>query len=319
MAVSERKVNVCFVWHSWRNKPGEVVSLKVHEHFTNPGPCLYVCSTPIGNLQDASFRLIDTLKLADIVAAEDTRHTRKLLTHFDIHPTQLVSYHQHNRASRAGDLVRWWEEGKSIALVSDAGTPGISDPGDDAVSLALEHDVPVIPVPGASAVLSALVVSGFPSQPFTFLGFLPRTRVRAIQALSPFRNIPGCLVCYEAPHRVAKVLEVLLEVMPSRKVSVAKELTKRHETILYGSIEEILDHFSMHEPRGEYVIVVGPPVSSDELTEAEGLVSEEAKMLQAVEAVYAAIEAGSSHAQAVRAVSQSTGVRRKWLYQKTLS
>lgn len=266
-----------------------------------------------------SFRLIETLKSADIVAAEDTRHTRKLLTRFDIHPAHLVSYHQHNRLSRASDFVRWWAEGKSVALVSDAGTPGISDPGDDAVSLAIEHAVPVVPVPGASALLAALVASGLPSQPFAFLGFLPRTQQRAVAFLAPFQDIPGSLVCYEAPHRMARTLEAIAQLMPTRSIAVAKELTKKHESFLYGTVTEALQYFKEHQPRGEYVIVIGPPEDVVDLDPEAALASEEEKMVQAIQWVHQAVQAGESHADAVRAVAQKAGLRRKELYQRTLT
>lgn len=254
-----------------------------------------------------------------MIAAEDTRHTRKLLSHFDIHPSLLISYHQHNRLSRAHDLLRWWGEGKSVALVSDAGTPGISDPGEDAVALAIEHDVPVIPIPGASAVLAALVASGLPSQPFTFLGFLPRGKQHVVEALAPYTNTPGAIVCYEAPHRVARTLESIAEVMPSRAVALAKELTKRHETFLYGSVQEVVQYLKDNEPRGEYVIVLGPPQAREGTADSAPPLTDDDRLEQAIQWVYGAVQGGMSHTEAVRTVAQKAGVRRKELYQRTLA
>jgi 16S rRNA (cytidine1402-2'-O)-methyltransferase len=323
--------------------------VQIRRSFTGEGPRLYVCSTPIGNLADASFRLVETLRSADVIAAEDTRHTRKLLSHYDIHPRLLVSYHEHNRRRRADDLIRWWQEGKTVALVTDAGTPGVSDPGDDAVALAIEHGVPVIPVPGASAVLAALTGSGFPVQPFTFLGFLPRGRTQALDVLRPYAGTPGALVLYEAPHRLVKTLRLLDELWPERRVVLAKELTKRHESFLTGMPGELARHLEEEPPLGEYVLVLEPArtgsgwrsplldtVSASGATASSAGASTEAgssaaagglgpggaapadPLENAIALVRQAMAEGMSHADAVRAVSRQTGVRRKELYHATL-
>ncbi|MCL6637832.1 MAG: 16S rRNA (cytidine(1402)-2'-O)-methyltransferase [Alicyclobacillus sp.] len=297
------------------------------------GARLFVCGTPIGNLADASFRLLDTLRQADVVAAEDTRHTRKLLAYYDIHPPLLVSYHEHNWRSRAGDLLRWWQEGKTVALVSDAGTPGISDPGAEAVALAVDHGVPVIPVPGPSALVTALSGCGFPAQPVVFLGFMPRSERAARAVLEPFMHVPGVLVLYEAPHRLRATLRWLAALWPQRPAVLGKELTKRHEAFLRGTLTELAAKIDEEEPRGEYVLILGPLPRGAAVTVAlDGIgevcqnedeadrVHAETEEVQraAVAQVRAAIAAGQSHAAAVREVARRTGVRRKWLYQETL-
>lgn len=283
--------------------------------FAVDGPRLYVCSTPIGNLQDVSLRLLEVLRTADVVAAEDTRQTRKLLTHFDIHPQQLVSYHEHNLRGRAVDLLRWWAEGKSVALVTDAGTPGISDPGDDAVSLAIENGVPVVPVPGPSAVLAAVVASGLPSLPFTFMGFLPRTNRDLGQALADLERALGSVVLYESPHRLTGTLEKLAERWPQRQAALAKELTKRHEGFARGTLVELAGYVKEVEPRGEYVIVLAPAAAE---TSSEG-VDKATSFADAVAAVRTTMEQGMSHSEAVQSAAVFYGVRKRELYRETLT
>ncbi|WDL99434.1 16S rRNA (cytidine(1402)-2'-O)-methyltransferase [Alicyclobacillus sp. ALC3] len=282
--------------------------------FATEGPRLYVCSTPIGNLQDVSLRLLDVLRTADVVAAEDTRQTRKLLTHFDIHPQQLVSYHEHNLRDRAPDLMRWWSEGKTIALVTDAGTPGISDPGDDAVGLAIKQGVPVVPVPGPSAVLAAIVASGLPSLPFTFVGFLPRVNRELRKVLDDLDRALGSVVLYESPHRLVGTLEKLAERWPERQAVLAKELTKRHEGFARGTLIELARYVTEVHPRGEYVIVLAAVVSQ---RGDEGVV-EATSLAQAVAAVRRAMAEGMSHSEAVQEAALSHGVRRRDLYRLTL-
>jgi 16S rRNA (cytidine1402-2'-O)-methyltransferase len=261
---------------------------------------------------------VDVLKQVDVTLAEDTRHTRKLLSHFDIHPNQLMSYHEHNQRSRQADLLKWWEEGKSVALVSDAGTPGVSDPGEDAVALAIQHGVPVIPVPGPSAVITALVGSGFPMQPFAFFGFLPRERKLMISILQHASVFPGTLVFYEAPHRLKKTLAVMCEELGDRLVCLAKELTKRHETFISGSFADVLAYVEAEEPRGEYVILLGPRQSdlSDNAQNAQE--AEEKRFEDAISRVRQLLAEGVSHREAVKKVCGETGVHRKSLYQATL-
>lgn len=216
---------------------------------------LYLVATPIGNLDDMTFRAVNTLKEVDLIAAEDTRNTRKLLTHFDI-KTKCVSHHEHNKEASAPELIRFLLEGKNIALVSDAGLPAISDPGQELVQQAIYEQINVIPVPGANAALSALIISGLSTNSFTFIGFLPREKKNAIEQLNSYINRVDSLIFYESPHRVKKTLEVLLETLGNRKIVLARELTKKHEEVIRGSIEEAISWYEEHNPLGEYCIVV---------------------------------------------------------------
>lgn len=231
-----------------------------------PG-CLYLVGTPIGNLEDMTYRAVRILQECDIIAAEDTRQTRKLLTHFEIPAKPLFSYHEHNKAASGPEIIRYIIEGKNVALVSDAGLPAISDPGSDLVSLAIETGLSVIPIPGANAALSALIVSGLPTERFTFIGFLPRERKDMVEQLQALQSAQGTLLLYESPHRVKKTLEIMQEVLGNRKVTLARELTKRFEEFLRGSISECLGWLEEHAPLGEYCIVVEPGSAEEELKE----------------------------------------------------
>ncbi|MGA8942163.1 MAG: 16S rRNA (cytidine(1402)-2'-O)-methyltransferase [Thermoactinomyces sp.] len=216
---------------------------------------LYVVGTPIGNLQDFSPRAKEILSEADLIAAEDTRHTLKLLNAFGIR-TSLISYHEHNQKAREPELIERLKDGLSIALVSDAGMPGISDPGEALVKKATDEGIPVVPVPGPNAALAALVASGLPAQPFVFLGFLPREKKERKKELERWRVVPATLIFYEAPHRLTDMLEDLLEVLGDRRVAVCRELTKKHEEWLRGNLSECLEYLKEHKGRGEFTIVI---------------------------------------------------------------
>ncbi|CAM4517938.1 16S rRNA (cytidine1402-2'-O)-methyltransferase [Paenibacillus endophyticus] len=216
---------------------------------------LYLVATPIGNLEDMTFRAIRTLKEVQLIAAEDTRQTRKLLTHFEI-PTRIVSYHEHNKRASGPELVRLLLEGQSIALVSDAGLPAISDPGADLVKEAIENDIPVIPIPGANAALSALIISGLPTDRFLFAGFPPREKKSLTKWLQEMQGQAGTLLFYESPHRISKTLVILGEVLGDRQIACIRELTKRHEEAIRGTISECIDWFEEHPPQGEFCVVV---------------------------------------------------------------
>jgi 16S rRNA (cytidine1402-2'-O)-methyltransferase len=216
---------------------------------------LYLVATPIGNLEDMTFRAIRTLREVDLIAAEDTRQTRKLLTHFEIQ-TRLVSYHEHNKKASGPELIRLLQEGSSIALVSDAGLPAISDPGADLVRDAAERGIPVVPVPGANAALSALIISGLPTERFLFAGFPPRQRKALNEWLVSIAHEQGTLMMYESPHRIEKTLAAMLEVIGDRRIVMARELTKRHEEAARGTITECMAWLDEHPPLGEYVIIV---------------------------------------------------------------
>jgi 16S rRNA (cytidine1402-2'-O)-methyltransferase len=216
---------------------------------------LFLVGTPIGNLEDMTMRAIRTLKEVDLIAAEDTRQTRKLLSHFEIH-TRLVSYHEHNKEASGPELIRLLLEGQSIAIVSDAGLPAISDPGADLVRDAVEQDIAVIPIPGANAALSALIMSGLPTDTFTFAGFPPRERKSLQKRLTELSALRSTLLFYESPHRIKKTLGEMLESIGDRRIAVIRELTKRHEEAIRGTVSECIAWFEEHQPLGEFCIVV---------------------------------------------------------------
>lgn len=216
---------------------------------------LYIVATPIGNLEDITLRALRVLKEADLIAAEDTRHTQKLLARYDIH-TLLTSYHDHNKEEKAPVLVARLLEGRSIALVSDAGTPGISDPGYFLINLAVHQKVPVVPVPGASAAIAALSVSGLPTDRFVFEGFLPGKRAARIRRIESLKDEKRTLIFYEAPHRIVPALEDLLQVLGERTAVLTRELTKVHEEVVRGSLSEVLSRVKERAIRGEFTITV---------------------------------------------------------------
>jgi 16S rRNA (cytidine1402-2'-O)-methyltransferase len=216
---------------------------------------LYLVATPIGNLEDMTMRAIRTLREADLIAAEDTRQTRKLLTHFDIR-NRLVSYHEHNKDTSGPELLRMLEEGMSIALVSDAGTPAVSDPGAELAAEAAARGIPVVPIPGANAAVSALIISGLPTSRFLFAGFPPRDRKGMQRFLDSLESEPGTLVLYESPHRVRKTLDALAERWGGRRMALVRELTKRHEEAVRGTVADVRDHVAEHPPAGECCLVI---------------------------------------------------------------
>jgi 16S rRNA (cytidine1402-2'-O)-methyltransferase len=218
---------------------------------------LYVVATPIGNLEDITYRAVRVLKEADLIACEDTRHTAKLLAHYGIDkPT--VSYHEHNEAARAEELVAKLEQGVNVAQVSDAGMPGISDPGYRVIKLAIERGVPVVPIPGASAMVAALAASGLPTDSFQFLGFLPARSGERRTMLESLREAQQTTVVYEAPHRIAETMKDIVELLGAEwPVVLARELTKVHEEFIRGSAEEVLRRVQEHELKGEITLVIG--------------------------------------------------------------
>jgi 16S rRNA (cytidine1402-2'-O)-methyltransferase len=226
-------------------------------HINLGGPALYLVATPIGNLEDITFRAVRTLKEADLIACEDTRQTQKLLTHYGI-KTRTVSYHEHNEMTKAAELVVDLEGGAKIALVTDAGMPGISDPGFRLIALAIRHHVPVIPIPGASAFLAALVASGLPTDSFRFSGFLPAKSGQRRKLLESVRESPRTQVFYEAPHRLLETLADVVDIMgPDRHIVVAREVTKMHEEFLRGRASEVLDQLKKRgEVKGEITLLI---------------------------------------------------------------
>jgi 16S rRNA (cytidine1402-2'-O)-methyltransferase len=234
-----------------------------------PGPALYVVGTPIGNLEDITLRALRTLRQVDVIACEDTRQTQKLLNHYEIH-TPTISYHEHNEMTRAAELIHRLEEGARLALVTDAGMPAVSDPGFRLISLAVRHNIPVIPIPGASAFLSALVASGLATDSFRFSGFLPAKRGERRTLLETLRNTPRTQIFYEAPHRIMETMEDVVAVLGgSRHVVIAREVTKLHEEFLRGRADEVLDRLRAHEPKGEITLLIGKMEEAQEAVEAE--------------------------------------------------
>jgi 16S rRNA (cytidine1402-2'-O)-methyltransferase len=228
------------------------------------GPSLYLVATPIGNLEDITLRALRVLKEVDLIACEDTRQTLKLLSHYGIQ-TRLVSYHEHNEMTKAAELVVDLEGGAKIALVTDAGMPGISDPGFRLIALAIRHHVPVVPIPGASAFLAALVASGLPTDSFRFSGFLPSKSGQRRKLLESIRESPRTQVFYEAPHRLLEALADVVEVLGSdRHVVVAREVTKLHEEFLRGRVTEVLDQLkSRGAVKGEITLLIAKPETQD--------------------------------------------------------
>ena len=227
-------------------------------------PALYLVATPIGNLEDITLRALRVLKEVDVIACEDTRQTQKLLNHYAI-TTRTTSYHEHNEMTKSAELVKEMQEGASVALVTDAGMPGISDPGYRLIALAIRHHVPVVPIPGASAFLAALVASGLPTDSFRFSGFLPPKRGERRTILEAIRSSPRTQVFYEAPHRIVESLEDVVEVLgSSRHVVVAREVTKIHEEFLRGRAEEVLGTLKKREMvKGEITLLIGRAEQSE--------------------------------------------------------
>jgi 16S rRNA (cytidine1402-2'-O)-methyltransferase len=220
--------------------------------------CLYIVATPIGNLEDITLRALRILKEVDVIACEDTRQTMKLLSHFDI-SKRLVSYHEHNEITRAPEIVIELEQGAKVALVSDAGTPAISDPGYRLVSLCLRHGIAVVPIPGASAFVAALAASGMPIEEFTFAGFLPARPTARRKALRTLASETRTIALYEAPHRLLDFLEDALEILGNRPAVIAREVTKAFEEFQRGHIEDLVAAVRKKPPRGEITLLIGPP------------------------------------------------------------
>lgn len=267
---------------------------------------LYVCSTPIGNLGDITLRALDILRSVDWIAAEDTRVTRKLLAHYDIH-ARLKSYHEHNRTTMGPKLIGALESGESGAVVTDAGTPGLSDPGADLVRLAVLSGVEVRALPGASALLAAVAISGIPCDRFVFEGFLPRSGTSRKQRLTELATDARAVVIYEAPHRLLATLRDLSALFGERPAAVCRELTKKFEEVRRGNLTELIRHFSDHAPRGEFVIVLGQATPAKfetrEWDESELGAHVEQRM-----------QVGMSKKEAVAAVAQELGVPRRDVY-----
>jgi len=272
---------------------------------------LYLCATPIGNLEDITFRAIRVLKEANLIAAEDTRHTRKLLNYYEIH-TATVSYHEHNKLERGPELINRLLQGQTIALVSDAGMPGISDPGTHLTQLAIEAGITVIPVPGANAALSALVASGLDTTNFTFVGFLPKTKKKRRELLEQLVKQPYTLLFYESPHRIKETLKELETAFGDRPAAACRELTKKFEEFNRSTLLGLQQHFAAVEPRGEFTLVVQGAGAGPE----PDLGSKDEVSLP--EAVALLMAKGAAKKDALRQVAVDRGISRRDVYQAVL-
>ena len=273
---------------------------------------LYLVATPIGNLEDITHRAVRLLREVNVIACEDTRHTRKLLNHYGIN-TRTISYHEHNERERAVELLKLLSEGSDVAIVSDAGTPGISDPGFQLARLALESKIQVVPVPGASALIAGLIASGLPTDEFFFGGFLPARSGARRTRLAELRSIPATLVFYEAPHRIAAALRDAHEILGEREAVVARELTKMHEEIVRGRLSELAERFSSSESaRGEMVLIIDRTTIKSELDNTAPVVS--------IAELVAALEAeGLDHRAALKKAARELGVSRDEAYRRLVA
>ncbi|MDA3732797.1 16S rRNA (cytidine(1402)-2'-O)-methyltransferase [Niameybacter massiliensis] len=270
---------------------------------------LTLCATPIGNLEDITYRVVRTLTEADFIAAEDTRHTKKLLNHFEIH-TKLISYHEHNKMEKGPELIEILKSGKNIALVTDAGTPGISDPGEDLVRLAMEAGITVTSGPGAVAGITALILSGQSTRRFVFEGFLPTDKKERKFVLESLKNETRTTIFYEAPHRLIKTLEALYEAVGDRSITVTKELTKKFEFIYKTTLSGAIDYFKEVEPKGEFVLVLeGKDIKV--LQEEDQKAWEEMSIEDHLQ-VY--LDKGQDEKSAMKQVAKDRGVSKRDIY-----
>ena len=274
---------------------------------------LYLCATPIGNLEDMTFRVINTLKSVDLIAAEDTRNSIKLLNHFEI-KVPMTSYHEYNKIEKAKVLVQKMLEGTNIALITDAGTPGISDPGEELVRQAYEAGIKVTSLPGAVACVTALTLSGLSTRRFCFEAFLPTDKKERAMVLQEMERETRTIVMYEAPHRLKKTLAELKDVFGDRRITLCKELTKKHETVFATTIAEAIAFYETQDPRGEYVLVIEGK-SHQEIVEEEQRKWEEISMEEHMD-IY--LEKGMSMKDAMKAVAKDRGISKRDVYQYLL-
>jgi 16S rRNA (cytidine1402-2'-O)-methyltransferase len=276
---------------------------------------LLVCATPIGNLQDVTLRVLEALREADVVACEDTRHTRRLLERHGIARGELVSFHEHNERQRAAELVARMQAGSSVALVSDAGTPLVSDPGHELVRASIAAGLTVEALPGPSAAVSALVAAGLPAERWRFVGFLPRGGAGSVRAaLKRLLGAPETTIAFESPRRLAGTLGLIAELDPARAVVVCRELTKLHEEVRRGSVAELAAHYAEHAPRGEIVLAIGG--AEPDADGAAGGVEARLRHERALDAVRELVQAGAKPRRAAAVVAKLTGVATNELYRE---
>ena len=271
---------------------------------------LYLCATPIGNLQDMTPRVIDTLKQVDVIAAEDTRNSRKLLSAFDIH-TPMTSYHEYNKVEKAEQLIMQMQNGKNIALITDAGTPAISDPGEVLVRMCQEAGITVTSLPGPAACITALTLSGLSTRRFCFEGFLPADKKERKEILEELKNETRTIILYEAPHHLVKTLTDLSENLGDRKITLCRELTKKFETILPTTLSATLEKYEEEDPRGEYVLVLEG--KSREEKKQETIASWESMSIEEHMALYE--KEGLDSKEAMKKVAKDRGVGKREIYE----
>ncbi len=274
---------------------------------------LYLCATPIGNLDDMTFRVINILKEVDLIAAEDTRNSIKLLNHFDIH-TPMTAYHEFNKVEKAKELVAYMLEGKSVAVITDAGTPGISDPGEELCRQARAAGIRVTSVPGACACITALTMSGLPTRRFCFEAFLPTDKKECRRVLDEMKNETRTIVMYEAPHRLLKTLQLLLDELGDRQVTVTKELTKKYENSYEGKLSDHIAFFTANEPKGEYVLVI----AGRSFEELDREAREQWDDVSLEEHFKMYLDKGMDKKEAMKAVAQDRGISKRDVYNALL-
>lgn len=275
---------------------------------------LYLCATPIGNLGDMTPRVVETLKEVDVIAAEDTRNSIKLLNHFDIH-TPMTSYHEFNKVEKAIQLIAQLESGQNIALITDAGTPAISDPGEVLVRMCQENHITVTSLPGCVACITALTLSGLPTRRFCFEGFIPFEKKERNEILNELKTESRTIIMYEAPHRLIRTLGELYEVLGDRKITLCRELTKKFETIFPTTLSESLKYYEEHEPKGEYVLVV-EGLSREARKASEVAAWEEMSIEEHMEYYE---KQGIDHKEAMKKVAADRGVGKRDIYQALLN
>ena len=274
---------------------------------------LYLCATPIGNLEDITLRVLRTLKEVDLIAAEDTRNSIKLLNHFEI-KTPMTSYHEYNKIDKAYYLIEQMKDGKNVALITDAGTPGISDPGEDLVRLCYEAGIEVTSLPGPAACVTALTLSGLSTRRFCFEAFLPSDKKEKQVILEELKEESRTIILYEAPHRLVRTLEELLEILGDRRATICRELTKKHETGQEFSLEQAIAYYEQNEPRGEYVLVLQGCSRQEKEKEAQDAWKE--MSLQEHMKVYE--DQGLDRKEAMKRVAKDRGVGKREIYQALL-
>ena len=275
---------------------------------------LYLCATPIGNLEDITYRVLRTLKEVDLIAAEDTRNSIRLLNHFEI-KTPMTSYHEYNKIEKAYQLVAKMREGKNIALITDAGTPGISDPGEDIVRICYEEGIPVTSLPGAAACITALTMSGLPTRWFAFEAFLPKDKKEHQAVLEELKTETRTIIIYEAPHHLVRTLQELHDTLGGeRRLTICRELTKRHEEKLQMTLADSLSYYEVNEPRGEYVLIIAG--RSREEMKKEEQAGWEALSLEEHMAHYES--QGIDRKEAMKRVAKDRGVSKRDIYQALL-